>query len=86
MAESSQRKTYFVIQSFSRERGGLRMDSPVQAQSEASALRQAERLSERKPGVIAFSRTGNPTTGEFDEPVVIASYGRVPGNEEGLPF
>ncbi|GEP11689.1 hypothetical protein [Methylobacterium gnaphalii] len=86
MAERSQRKTFFVVQGFSGGRQGHRMDTPIQARSEASARRQAERLSERKSGVIAFSRTGDPTTGEFDEPVVLASYGRIPGNEDGLPF
>ena len=81
------KKTYYVVQSFTKEAAGLRMDVPIQALSEASALRTAERLAERKASVIAFARTGDPASGEFEEPIVLASYGRVIGDEvEDLPF
>lgn len=87
MARAEAKKTYYVVQSFSREKGGLRMDAPVQAQSEEGARRTAERLSERKESVIAIARSGNPTTGDFDEPVILASYGEIAElGQDGLPF
>ncbi|WP_336488326.1 hypothetical protein [Methylobacterium nigriterrae] len=81
------RKTFYVVQGFTKEAAGLRMDAPIQALTEASALKTAERLSERKASVLAFARTGNPATGEFDDPIVLASYGRPIGDGvEDLPF
>ncbi|WP_162560941.1 hypothetical protein [Methylobacterium durans] len=86
-SQAESKKTYYVVQSFSEEAAGLRMDAPIQALTEASALKTAERLSERKVSVLAFARTGDPATGEFDEPVVLASYGRPIGDSmEDLPF
>lgn len=80
-------KTYYVVQSFSQESGGLRMDAPIQVHSECSARRTAERLSRCKAAVIAIARTGNPTTGEFEEPTVLAQYGRIDEEDDmGLPF
>lgn len=38
----------------------------------------AERLSYSRHSVIAFSRTGDPDTGDFDEPVILAKFGDVP--------
>ncbi|KQZ82044.1 hypothetical protein ASD64_09105 [Mesorhizobium sp. Root157] len=77
--------TYFVVQSFDRTRlGFLVPDIPVQAQDRAHALRLADRLAGMKSGVIAFSRTGDPSIGEFEDAVVIASYGEVPALEGEL--
>ncbi|WP_157085445.1 hypothetical protein [Methylobacterium sp. Leaf99] len=80
-------KTYYVVQSFTKEHAGLRMDAPIQANSESSARKTAERLSQRKAAVVAIARTGNPTTGEFEEPTVLAQYGRLDDEDDmGLPF
>lgn len=35
------------------------------------------RLPGPTPGAVAFSRTGNPATGEFSDPTVIVSSGEV---------
>lgn len=79
--------TYYVVQSFTRDRVGLRMDAPIQAFSEGTARRTAERLSSRKAAVMAFARTGNPATGEFDEPRLLARYGQLgEDGEDDLPF
>ena len=79
-------KTYYVVQSFTKERAGLRMDAPIQAFSEGAARRTAERLSQRKAAVLAFERTGNPPTGEFEEPRVLVRYGHLEEGENELPF
>ena len=36
------------------------------------------------PGAVAFSRTGDPATGEFDDAVVIERFGAVPSIDELL--
>lgn len=87
MTAQPDRKTFYVIQAFSHEGSGLRMDAPIEASSEASALRTAERLSKRKASVIALARTGNPASGEFDEPEVLVSYGKAIGDTlDDIPF
>jgi hypothetical protein len=80
------RKTFYIVQSFSSDGCGIRMDPPLEATSENSARRTAARLAARKPSVICFKRTGNPSTGDFDEPEVLISYGSVIGSDDDLPF
>lgn len=71
--------TYYVVQSFqASKRGALVADQPVMVKTEAEAAAKARRLSEVRAGVVAFSRTGDATTGEYEDAVVIASYGRMP--------
>ncbi|MHC1549425.1 hypothetical protein [Phyllobacterium sp. K27] len=69
---------FFVVQSFSKIKGGLRPDLPVQAQNTAHARRMAERLSLQKPAVVAFMREGDPSTGDYDDPRLIATFGELP--------
>lgn len=77
--------TYFVVQSFERgKKGALVSDQPVEAQGYEHAMRMAERLSRFKAAVIAFSRTGDPATGDFEDAVIIASFGNLAEGEEQL--
>ena len=71
------RKSYFV-QSFNTGRGGnFKADTPIACKSETGALRTAERLALSKLGVVAFSSTGDPEMGDYDdEPTVIFRKGR----------
>jgi hypothetical protein len=72
-------KTFYVVQPFSKgKRGALKADLPIQVSSEGSAIRRAESLAETKVGVLAFSQSGDPEMGDFDEPVVLARHGEVP--------
>ncbi|WP_246765264.1 hypothetical protein [Aminobacter sp. SR38] len=71
--------TYFVVQSFQAgKKGNLFADEPMAVSDLRHAERLAERLSSTKAGVLAFSRTGDPTTGEYQDAVVIVAYGQVP--------
>jgi hypothetical protein len=71
--------TYFVVIPFEiDERGRAAPRDAIQAQNAGHALRLAERLA-AKGGAIAFSRSGNPQLGEFDDAEVLAIYGTVPG-------
>ncbi|MET3648066.1 hypothetical protein [Phyllobacterium ifriqiyense] len=69
---------FFVVQTFSKIKGGMRPDLPVQAQNTAHARRMAERLSLQKEAVVAFMREGDPSTGDYDEPLLIATFGELP--------
>ena len=72
-------KTYYVVQTFSvNKRRQIQADEPRQAQSEGEALRLAQRLSEVKFGVIAFSRSGDPTTGDWDDAKILYQFGDFP--------
>ncbi|GGD31070.1 hypothetical protein [Aureimonas glaciei] len=71
--------TYFVVQTFEiGKRGMLIADPAVQMQSAGQATRTAERLALKKAGVVAFSRTGDPETGDFDDAKILYIHGQVP--------
>ena len=74
------RETIYFVQAFNTGRGGnLKADAPIACKTETSALRTAERLAPNKLGVVAFSSTGDPEMGDYDdEPTVIFRQGQVP--------
>lgn len=73
------KQTYFVVQSFERSaKGGLAARVPIQVQSREQAIRLADREATRYAGVIAFSRTGDPSTGDYGDAVILATLGHVP--------
>ena len=41
------------------------------------AERRARALALEHAGALAFSRTGNPATGEFEDAVILAQFGEV---------
>jgi hypothetical protein len=73
------RETSYFVQAFSAGRGGNpKADGPIACKTETGALRTAERLASSKLGVIAFSSTGDPETGDYDdEPAVIFRQGQI---------
>jgi hypothetical protein len=74
------RETSYFVQSFNAGKGGnLRADPPIACKSVTGAVRTAERLALTKLGVIAFSSTGDPEMGDYDdEPTVIFRNGQFP--------
>ena len=74
------RETNYFVQSFNAGHGGnLKADAPITCKSATGAVRTAERLAPSKAGVVAFSSTGDPEMGDYDdEPVVIFRNGRFP--------
>jgi hypothetical protein len=74
------RETIYFVQSFNAGRGSnLKADAPIACKSEAAAVRTAERLALSKLGVVAFSSTGDPEMGDYDdEPTVIFRNGKFP--------
>ena len=70
--------TYHVVVPFGRnEDGDLVPLEPMEAPNAESARRRAFEVAVRKAGAIAFSRTGNPDTGDFGQAVILATYGEV---------
>jgi len=77
--------TYFVVQTFQAGRkGALIADPPLVAQSADGAIRTAERYSHSKAGVIAFSRAGDPATGEYEDATILAMHGTLPSEAEEM--
>jgi hypothetical protein len=68
------------VQAFNTGKAGsLKADTPIACKSAFGALRTAERLSLSKLGVVAFSSTGDPEMGDYDdEPTVIFRNGQFP--------
>jgi hypothetical protein len=76
--EAMARLTYYVVLPFFRTSDGeVLADEPIEVSDADRARRQAERVARSKGGAIAFSRTGDPVTGEFDDAVILASFGEV---------
>lgn len=73
--------TYYVVLPFVRDEDGeLIAEEGVEAPSAFSAQRRAQTMLAKKAGAIAFSRTGDPTIGEFQDAVILGRYGEVPAD------
>jgi hypothetical protein len=70
--------TYHVVIAFDWDaEGDLKPGEAREVLSPIIAERRARALAEGHAGALAFSRTGNPTTGEFQDAVVLAQFGEV---------
>jgi hypothetical protein len=70
--------TYHVVVSFDRdEEGDLKAGEAQEVMSPIVAERRARALALEHAGALAFSRTGNPATGEFQHAVILAQFGEV---------
>ena len=76
--------TYHVVLAFVRsEDGDIVATEPKEARSADQAIRVAKSLAATEPhcGAIAFSRTGDPAMGDFEDAVILKTVGEV---DEGL--
>ncbi len=70
--------TYHVVVPFDRgEDGDLVPGEAKEAPNRDIARRRAEALAATHAGALAFSRTGDPDSGEFADAVVTATFGEV---------
>ena len=73
--------TYYVALAFRRseEGGEIVACDPKEARSSDQAIRMAASLArmEEYCGAIAFSRTGDPALGEFEDAVILETVGKV---------
>ena len=79
--------TYYVAMPFLQDDAGLPVAGAAEeCQSSSGALRRAEILSRTAGsiGAIAFSRTGDPSLGEFSDAQLLRKFGQVPDDLSGL--
>jgi hypothetical protein len=79
--------TYYVAMPFLQDETGSPMAGAAEeCQSSSSALRRAELLSRSAGsiGAVAFSRTGDPMSGEFAEAKLLRKFGNVPDDLSAL--
>jgi len=77
--------TYYVALPFVRnEDGELVAGEAQERQTAASAVRAAEAMWRSSAGAVAFSRSGSPSSGDFEDAVVIRTFGEVPTPDELL--
>jgi len=70
--------TYYVVVPFDRnEAGELTAGDAQEATGAFSAERGARSLARLHAGAVAFSRSGDPATGEFQDAVILAQFGEV---------
>ena len=73
--------TYYVVLPFVRDsEGELIAEEAMEAPSSFAAQRRALGLIGAKVGAIAFSREGDPQLGDFEDAVILGSYGDVPAD------
>ena len=71
--------TYYVALPFVRtDDGELVAGEAQEKQTATAALNEARRMAEKAAGAVAFSRQGDPGTGEFEDAKVIKTFGEVP--------
>ena len=70
--------TYHVVITFDRDaEGDLKPGEAREVMSPVVAERRARALALEHAGGLAFSRTGDPATGEFQDAVILARFGEV---------
>ncbi len=71
--------TYYVVIPYHRsDEGDLLQGEPMEAQSSHAAMRLAAQVAAGSVGALAFSRTGDPATGEFEPARLIVRHGETP--------
>ena len=70
--------TYHVVIAFDRDaEGHLKPGEAREVMSSIVAERRARALAVEHAGAVAFSRAGDPATGEFQDAVILARFGEV---------
>jgi hypothetical protein len=73
--------TYYVSIGFTRdEAGDLVALEPAESQTPGIAISKARSFAAANAGAVAFSRTGDPDVGEFDDAKVIWQSGEIPAD------
>ena len=78
--------TYYVALPFVASDDGVAAGEPTECFNPNAAVMRAESLSRKEGhvGAVAFSRTGDPATGEFSDASVIRKFGDVPDDLSAL--
>jgi hypothetical protein len=84
MAARPARQTIYVVQPFEKRRQGRRVGlgpaTPIAARDAQHAAMLLERQKHRSGivGAVAFCRSGDPESGDYDDPVILGSVGELP--------
>jgi hypothetical protein len=83
---SSINVTYYVALPFVWADDGVAAGEGVECTSSSAAVMAAAALSRKEgcAGALAFSRSGDPATGNFENAVLIKAFGEVPTDLSGL--
>ncbi|MDB5608552.1 MAG: hypothetical protein JWP25_5452 [Bradyrhizobium sp.] len=78
--------TYYVALPFVLSDEGVAAAEAIECFNPSAAVMKAEALSRKEGyiGALAFSRSGNPATGDFGDAKVIRRFGDVPEDLSGL--
>jgi len=79
--------SYYVALPFAEDDdGSVIAGTAEEFQSPSTAIRRAEALSRTSGaiGAVAFTRSGDPMTGDFKDAVVLKSFGNVPADLSAL--
>jgi hypothetical protein len=78
--------TYYVALPFVADDDGIAPGEPTECFNPNVAVMRAELLARKAGhvGAVAFSRTGDPATGDFSDAEVIRKFGNVPGDLSAL--
>ena len=71
---------YYVAMPFIPMEHGLAPGQTLECPTEGAAIRRAEAMARHQAnaGAVAFSRSGDPTLGEFEDAVILKTFGEVP--------
>jgi hypothetical protein len=77
---------YYVALPFVRTEEGVAPGQAQEMPNERAAIRRAESMSldPANAGALAFRRSGDPNNGNFDEAIILKSFGQVPENLDEL--
>lgn len=74
----------YIVQSFTRQLSGnksiLIADTPISCSTAHEAENRAERMSDKRAGVIAISQEYDSVTGDYGKLTILAKYGEIPPN------
>lgn len=77
-------QTAYIVQPFIRQSSGkkssLIADTPISCATAHDAENRAERMSDKRAGVIAISQEYDPVTGDYGKLTILAQYGEIPPN------
>jgi hypothetical protein len=75
---------YYVALLFFLIEGGLAPGEAVECPNGAAAIRRAQAMAFNKEnaGAVAFSRSGDSNLGEFEDAVILKTFGQVPEDFE----
>jgi hypothetical protein len=77
---------YFVALPFDVAEGCVVVGEPIECPSPVAAIERAQGLWKvlGHTGAVAFSRTGDPATGDFHDATVLRKFGDVPNDLSAL--